>query len=280
MISLLLTILCSSSIALIIKQNSEKKGEPLLLLAGNYLAAAIISGTLFILEDQSNYSIFSFLFGAVMGGLFLFSFFAFTKAVESAGTALATVSSRISVIIPVLLSILFFNEIPSIKNIAGIFLAIITIIFFYFSLKTMTGKTLLGKDYIYLFIVLIGIGLGDFGMKVFQNLSGRNEEPFFLFMIFSFAFIYTSVFLKLKNIRIERTTTMLGGMLGIPNIFSSYFLLGALSVLPAIVVYPSVNIGVILVTTFGAYLIWKENINRFGKIALVTGLAAILFLSL
>ncbi|MBU2492215.1 MAG: EamA family transporter [Bacteroidetes bacterium] len=280
MISLLLTILCSSSIALIIKQNSEKKGEPLLLLAGNYLAAAIISGTLFILEDQSNYSIFSFLFGAVMGGLFLFSFFAFTKAVESAGTALATVSSRISVIIPVLLSILFFNEIPSIKNIAGIFLAIITIIFFYFSLKTMTGKTLLGKDYMYLFIVLIGIGLGDFGMKVFQNLSGRNEEPFFLFMIFSFAFIYTSVFLKLKNIRIESTTAMLGAILGIPNIFSSYFLLGALSVLPAIVVYPSVNIGVILVTTFGAYLIWKENINRFGKIALVTGLAAILFLSL
>lgn len=280
MISLLLTILCSSSIALIIKQNSEKKGEPLLLLAGNYLAAAIISGTLFILEDQSNYSIFSFLFGAVMGGIFLFSFFAFTKAVESAGTALATVSSRISVIIPVLLSILFFNEIPSIKNIAGIFLAIITIIFFYFSLKTMTGKTLLGKDYMYLFIVLIGIGLGDFGMKVFQNLSGRNEEPFFLFMIFSFAFIYTSVFLKLKNIRIESTTAMLGAILGIPNIFSSYFLLGALSVLPAIVVYPSVNIGVILVTTFGAYLIWKENINRFGKIALVTGLAAILFLSL
>lgn len=280
MISLLLTILCSSSIALIIKQNSEKKGEPLLLLAGNYLAAAIISGTLFILEDQSNYSIFSFLFGAVMGGLFLFSFFAFTKAVESAGTALATVSSRISVIIPVLLSILFFNETPSIKNIAGIFLAIITIFFFYFSLKTMTGKTLFGKDYMYLFIVLIGIGLGDFGMKVFQNLSGRNEEPFFLFMIFSFAFIYTSVFLKLKNIRIESTTAMLGAMLGIPNIFSSYFLLGALSVLPAIVVYPSVNIGVILVTTFGAYLIWKENINRFGKIALVTGLAAILFLSL
>lgn len=280
MISLLMTIVCSSSIALIIKHNSEKKGEPILLLAGNYFTAAIVSGFLLFFEETIHYSISSFLFGAVMGGLFLFSFFAFTKAVEAAGTALATVSSRISVIIPVFLSIILFNEIPSAFHIAGIIFAFVTILFFYFSLKTMKEKTLAGKDYIFLFIVLVGIGFGDFGMKLFQQLIGSGEEPFYLFMIFSFAFIFSAITMKIKNIKFDKSTALRGGILGIPNIFSSYFLLGALSKLPAIVVYPSMNIGVILVTTFGAYLIWKENINRFGKFALISGLVAILFLSL
>lgn len=280
MISLLMTIVCSSSIALLIKHNNEKKGEPILLLSGNYLAAAIVSGFLLFFEEKINYSFSSFLFGAVMGGLFLFSFFAFAKAIDAAGTALATVSSRISVIIPVFLSIILFKEFPSDFQITGIIFAFITIMFFYFSLKTIKEKTLAGKDYFYLFIVLVGIGCGDFGMKLFQHLIGSSEEPFYLFMIFSFAFIFSAISMKIKNIKFDKSTALRGGVLGIPNIFSSYFLLGALAKLPAVVVYPSMNIGVILVTSFGAYLIWKENINRFGKFALISGLIAILFLSL
>ena len=280
MISLLMTVACSSSIALILKHNSEKKGEPLLLLAGNYLAAAIVSGFLFFTEEKLNYSLFSFVFGAVMGGLFLFSFFAFANAVQAAGTALATVSSRISVVVPVIFSILFFNEVPTLFHLTGIIFSIITIVLFYFSLKTIKGKVLSGKEYLFLFIVLIGIGLGDFGMKVFQNLSSGNEEPFYLFMIFSFAFIFTTIFLKINKIRFDKSTAKRGAVLGIPNIFSSYFLLGALAVLPGVIVYPVVNIGVILVTTFAARLIWKEDINRFGKIALASGLIAIFLLSL
>ena len=280
MISLLMTVICSSSIALILKHNSEKKGEPLLLLAGNYLAAAIVSGILLFTEETLHYSLFSFIFGAAMGGLFLFSFFAFANAVQAAGTALATVSSRISVVVPVIFSVIFFNEIPTIFHITGIIFSVVTIILFYFSLKTIKGRILSGKDYLYLFIVLMGIGVGDFGMKVFQNLSSGNEEPFYLFTIFSFAFIFTIIFIKIKKIKFQKATAIRGGVLGIPNIFSSYFLLGALAKLPGVIVYPSVNIGVILITSFAAWLIWKEDINSFGKIALVSGLTAILFLSL
>jgi len=40
---LLLTILCSTSIALILKYSDIKKEEPIILLAGNYLVATVIS---------------------------------------------------------------------------------------------------------------------------------------------------------------------------------------------------------------------------------------------
>lgn len=40
------------------------------------------------------------------------------------------------------------------------------------------------------------------------------------------------------------------------------------------------NIGVIVITAVAAYLIWKEEINLHGKIALAFGIAAILLLKL
>ncbi len=280
MISVILTIVCSSSIALILKHNSEKKGDPLLLLAGNYFIASIISGINFYLNSTEYYSFFTFLFGAGLGAMFVFSFFAFAKAVEAAGTALATVSSRLSVIVPVVFSIFIYNEIPSGWQIIGILLAIITIIFFYLSLKTIDSGSLHAKDYLFLFIVLIGIGINDFALKVFQHEQGNAEEPFFLFMIFSFAFIYTVAVIIFKKIKIERGSILRGGLLGIPNMFSSFFLLGALAVLPAIIVYPTVNIGVILATSIAAWIIWNENVNFYGKLALLTGIVAIVLLGM
>jgi hypothetical protein len=44
MTDLLLTILCSTSIALILKQNDTRQGHPVLLLSGNYFIAAVIGG--------------------------------------------------------------------------------------------------------------------------------------------------------------------------------------------------------------------------------------------
>ena len=109
---LLLTILCSTSIALILKYSDTKKGEPIVLLAGNYLVASIISfDCLFCLEKMLNFSFQTLFFGLGLGLLFVLSFFAFAKSVSYAGTGLATTSSRLSVIIPILLSIIIYNEI-------------------------------------------------------------------------------------------------------------------------------------------------------------------------
>jgi hypothetical protein len=70
-----------------------------------------------------------------------------------------------------------------------------------------------------------------------------------------------------------------GFALGVPNVLTTIFLLGALAVLPAIVVFPFMNVGIILLTTVLAFLIWHEKLNRWGVLALAAGLLAILFLS-
>jgi len=277
---LLLTILCSTSIALILKYSYTKNGEPIVLLAGNYLVASIISlVSLFFWEDKV-FSLQTFGFGLGLGLLFVLSFFAFAKAIGFAGTGLATTSSRLSVIIPILFSIIIFNEVPNEFHFIGFFLALITFVLFYFSVKENHKAGAGVLKYLFLLAVFIGIGINDFAMKVFKSWRPAQEEPFFVFFIFSSAFIYSTAYIIIRKIKVTRQTVNWGLVLGVPNVFSTIFLLGALSILPAILVYPIMNVGIIVFTTLLAFLIWKEKLNRWGVLALTSGLLAILFLSL
>lgn len=280
MIPLILTILCSTLIALILKYSGSRKGNPVLLLCGNYFAAMVIMLILIVSEKKLVYSIESFLFGAALGLLFFIGFFAFAKAVSTAGASLSAVSSRLSVIIPITLSIIIFGEVPSYFQLSGIILALVTIILFYFSIRHFSAGTFHRMDYFYLFALIVGIGINDFSFKVFQNWRPGDEKNFFILTIFSFAFLYSLSYILFRKIKFEQHTLTTGIILGIPNVFSSYFLLGALNQLPAIIVYPSINIGIIVLTSLAAFLIWKEKLNVYGWWAMGFGLSAILLLSI
>ena len=69
-------------------------------------------------------------------------------------------------------------------------------------------------------------------------------------------------------------------MVGVPNMFSSFFLISALTQLPAIMVYPVTNIGIIILTTILANIFWKERLNKYGLLSLLAGIAAIVLLGI
>ena len=68
--------------------------------------------------------------------------------------------------------------------------------------------------------------------------------------------------------------------MGIPNIFSSYFLIEALKTYKAVFVYPFVNMSIIVATAIIVKIFWKEYWSTYSKIALLTGLISIILLSL
>ncbi len=280
MLYILLTILCSSSIALILKYNAKRKNQPVVMLMGNYFIASIISATVILIKGDAEYSNEALLYGLILGPMFIGSFFIFAKAVEFAGTALATVSSRLSVVIPVFLVVVFFGEIPNTQIYIGFSLTILTIILFYLSLNHKQNKDGDKKKYLFLIGVLLFIGVNDFSMKYFQLLRTSGEESFFVYMIFTTAFIVGIAVIFKRKIKIEKSEFLTGIILGIPNYFSTVFLLAALSTLPAMIVYPVINIGVIMVTTLAAYLIFKEKLNYFGIAALILGTVAIILLGI
>ncbi len=242
--------------------------------------ATIICLILFLFQDVRVVSKESVLFGLLLGSIFVYSFFLFTIAVRVAGTALATVSSRLSVIVPVVLAMVIYREIPGFLQFSGLILAFITIYLFYRSLRNNSDGQLHLTEYLTLILLLTGIGINDFCMKLFQVWRPESEKPVFLLSIFFAAWLYSSGYVVLKKIAVDRKTVLLGLLLGVPNIFSSFFLISALSEVEAIIVYPLVNIGIILTTAVAAWIIWKEKLNRAGLWALTTGIAAIVFLGI
>ena len=281
MIYLIFAIISSSSIALILKFNSENKRSTLQMLAANYLSATLIAGVRLLIDPAATYSNFSLFFGMGMGLLFALSFFAYAAAVKAAGTSLATTASRLSLIIPFLLSALFYAEKPGLFQYFGFIMALFTIGLFYYSLRHPGNtQSLHFKDYIYLLLVLIGIGLGDSAMKIFKEARDTSEEPWFIFFIFSTALLYILVILLYRKETFDSKATRNGLIMGIPNMFSTFFLLGALARLPAVIVYPFNNIAIILFTTIMAYLLWHERLNLFGKLALSSGIIALILLSM
>ncbi len=278
MIYLILAIICSSSLALILKQGNVKKSNTAILINANYLTASVLSLIFVFFKGTLSISLTAFLFALFLGYLFAATFFIYSKAVGLAGTALATVSARLSVLIPVLFSIILYAESPNIKMIFGFFMALVTLYLFYLSLKNHNGKPHSRSSYIILILLLVGIGLVDFSMKIFERNFPTEEKGTFVFTIFFSAFIYTLGYILYKKIQFESHTFKLGLILGLPNVLAIHFVLAALSELPAIVVFPIQNIGVIVFTAVMAYLIWKEKINKYGIAALIAGIISIILL--
>lgn len=280
MIFLILAIICSSSLALILKHGHVKNNNTVLLINGNYATASFISLMFMIFKYGFDISIEVFLFALFLGYLFAITFVIYSRAISLAGTALATVSARLSVLIPVIASIILYGESPTFNMLLGFGLALVTLYLFYLSLKNHgTNESKRGK-YFYLLILLLGIGVVDLSMKIFDFNFPKSEKGMFVFIIFFSAFVYTLLYLFVKKIKFDKGTFTLGLILGVPNVLAINFLLAALSELPAIIVFPIQNIGVIVITAVVAYLIWKEQINIYGKIAIAVGIAAIILLKL
>lgn len=284
MIFLLLTVVCSTSIALIMKWNGQRQGDALSLLFGNYFTAMLYGACQLSWNPGSPGNGIPIAFGAFLGFLFFASFFVFARAVENAGAALAALSSRLSIAVPTLTAILWFGESPEWNHSLGFALTVITLLLFYHSLKASSrqspDRALRGLQWFYLLAVFVGIGLADSSMKVFQSWRPTEETSVFVLSIFASAWVYCGLALRAMRSGLHRASLVRGWILGIPNVLSTVFLLQALKRMDAMLVFPLVNLGIIMLTAVLARLFWSERINRHAVAALMTGVMAVVFLTL
>ncbi len=278
MIDLVLSILCSAAIVLILKADHSGGGERWWLLAGNYATAAL-SGWLLALGKFTAWpSLQISLLALILSGAFVLSFYLLSKSVAAAGASLSAVSSRLSVLIPVFFSIFFFGEGLGLEKLLGLAFALAT--FLFFALAMQNGEHSEKRKLWPLIAVFFSLGLTDFSMKLFQELQNAGEKPLFLAILFSGAFLLTLLISIIQRLPFHRRSFALGLLLGFPNLFSSWFLIGALEQFPAVMVFPAVNVGIILATALASAFIWKEIPNRWGRLAIVSGIAGIIFLSI
>ena len=300
-----MAIICSSSIALIFKYSESKRSNRYLITSSNYLVASLIS--LFLVmsskeiiwpritdfnqffnelilvftNQQLKFSVEASnvwaVFIGVFGGIFFFlAFIFYQKSVKDEGVGLAGTFAKLGILIPMILAIFIWNELPESLQWLGIFLALVAIVIVNMPFNK-NWKQALKWTLISLFI--FG-GLAEFSNKFFQYYGRVYEKNLFLFSVFTTAFVISAVYVLIKDYRIRTKEFMIGIFVGIPNLFSSFFLINALDQLKTAVVFPIFSAGSIVVISMGGYFLYGETLNRREKVAIVLTIIALVMINI
>lgn len=215
----------------------------------------------------------------IQGFLFIFMFFQIGKASQEIGLGYTGLFGRLSVVIPVSVSLFFFNEKITSSQAIGIIIGLIAI---YLLSISSSGKSNVKSLKLFRMglILFLGNGVIDTIFKFFtENYSKTVSQEVFTIMVFGTAGILGSIYVLLfeKSLKIKNVVAGIG--LGIPNFFSLIFMLSGLKVVEASKFFPLNNIGIILFLIFVGVLAFQEKIYPKMWLGLFLTILAILFIS-
>ncbi|MGQ9846950.1 MAG: hypothetical protein ACUVQP_05525 [Bacteroidales bacterium] len=284
MIFLLLAILSSTLIFVLFKLFTYFSINTYQAIVINYLTAGIIG---FIINN--NYTllngIFRFnwiYFALFVGVLFFLTFLLIQYSTQNIGLSITTVACKMSVVIPIIFSIIYDHEKIFFSKLAAIVLSILSI---FLLVKRDENNLIKNHQWWILFLPLflfLGLGLSDTLVKLLQNEYIKpDDSSFFTSSLFSFSFIASfliGVFQKQFFKNFLKIQNLIGGiLLGLANFGSLLYLLKALnySGYESSIVFGMVNLGIILLSVLIGLVLFNEKLKTINWVGIALALVSI-----
>ncbi|MBU2996017.1 DMT family transporter [Cellulophaga baltica] len=266
MLYLILCILFSSSLFVIFKLFNNYKIQTLYAIITNYFVASIFSLFFYketiILTDLPNKLWFTPT--VCLGFLFITVFYVTALTSQKIGVSVASVASKMSLVIPVIVGVSIYNENLSLLKIIGILLALSAV---YFSSLKDKKSPAINNSFLLPLLLFLGSGSIDASLKYLQkNHVPENEFPLFCSVVFLSAGVLGLLFILIRSYKIplkKNYKNLVGGIiLGVFNYITLYFLLKALqnSFLDSSSIFTINNVAVVLFTTLLGILLFKEKL--------------------
>lgn len=219
----------------------------------------------------------TFVYGVIYGVLLILSQWMLTLSLRVGNVGVCTVIYSLGFLLPTLSGAVFFNETFTLINGVGLVLAVAVILL---NVKKQKSAQTDKKHFTYLIIIAM-LSSGGLGImqKVQQNSFAKHQKGTFLFVAFTFAFLFSLLFYlfsknktapELKTVLVSLST---GLCFGGAN-FCNTFLAGRMS---SAVFFPLQNISTIVVSAVLGIIIFKEKITPKTAITILLGVAVILF---
>lgn len=276
---LIWSIVCSTLIFVVFKLFDTYKIHTLYAIIANYLTAFTVG--FFIFEGPvalAEWMGSSWLLPAgALGMLFIFIFNLMAQTSQTLGVSVASVATKMSLVIPVFLGVLLYGETLGALKILGVAIALAAV--FFASLRP--GQQRLQVRALYLpALVFLGSGIIDGSLKYLEETRVPDREfPLFSASIFLSAALSGILFVGLRRGKPTpglQPKDVLGGVaLGIPNFFSVFFLLRALQYpgLNSASLFTLNNVCIVMVTTLLGIVLFRERLS--GRNWLGVGLAVV-----
>ncbi len=267
MLDLALSILCSSLIFVVFKLYPRFRIQTLYAIIFNYITACAVG--FLLMEQQVDLAEVAskswFPVTLALGILFIVIFNLMALTSQELGVSVASVATKMSLTIPVLLGVLLYGEELGPVKFTGVFLALFAV---YFSSVKRTHLPV-SKRMLYLpLLVFLGSGIIDASIQYCEQfLLPPGEFPVFSSTVFASAASCGLIFILIRAPREKISIapqSILGGIaLGVPNFFSIYFLLRALQneVLNSASVFTINNVAIVMFSTLLGILLFKEKLS-------------------
>jgi drug/metabolite transporter (DMT)-like permease len=223
-----------------------------------------------------------FQWACIMGVMFIATFNVIGITAQKMGVAVTSVSNKLSLIIPVVLSVYLYHETVQSWKLLGVILALIAVVLTCY--QTNDGsKKMLGKwNYLLPIVLFISSGLIDALINHVQHtyVNAENNNAYLISVFFAAASI-GSIILLVQILRkkqgFQLKNLQAGILIGIPNYFSIWCLVHFLQegVWPSSASIPVNNMGIVLFSSVAAWFLFKESLSKINWMGIVLSLIAI-----
>ncbi len=281
MLYLILSILGSAMISIVMRLSDGNVKSKLWMLAMNYLTCSILSWGLMKFGNpfpQESGLLATLGMGTFNGLFFMLALVANQYNISVNGVILSSVFSKLgALLIPLFISILMFDESPTVFQLIGTVLSVISILVLNYRKEE---DRINGIFKWALLALLLAEGCAGIMSKVFHEVGNEILESHFLFYTFVTAFLFCLVMILQKKERCGKKEVLYGILIGLPNFMASRFVLKALESVAAVVVYPSKSVATIVVISLAGIFMFKERLTKQQIVAMGVILVSLVLLNI
>lgn len=257
MFYLLLAIASSAMVSILMRLSGKKTTSDIGLLSVNYLMCSLLSLLFAGRMEMGSPLRVTAAMGAVNGIFYLAGFLLLQWNVKKNGVVLSATFMKLGLLVAMVISVCFFREVPSLVQTVGFLLAVAAIVL----INYQKGNTTAGAGWGLVCLLLCG-GMADGMSKIFEELGPAGfGDPFLLFTFLTALGLCVGVML-VKGGFPGKWELLYGLLIGIPNFFSSKFLLRSLQDVRAVIAYPVYSVGSILLVTMVGILAFRERLRK------------------
>ncbi len=281
MIYILLSILCSVTVAILLKLARRYKINIAQAVTFNYFFAILLS-VLFFRPDRSQLTTIPSPVYIGLGFLLPAVFWLLAGSIRRIGIVKTDIAQRLSLFLPVVAAWLIFQEHFTTLHLFGLIVGFIAIVLILLKTESASAKN---NTTIYPILVFFGFGIIDI---LFKKVAQIQIIPYTtsLVMIFCISFIIALIgmlyLVFFKKEKFQLINFICGCILGLFNFGNILFYLKAHKAFASqpSVVFASMNIGVIIIGSLVGIFLFKEKLNRLNYIGLFMALTAIILITL
>ena len=254
------------------------------LITYNYLAATLLGLLLFHpFQNITFRQTFTWLpYSILLGVLFITLFFLIGTSSQKAGITITTLANKLSLVFPVMFSLLYYNETISTVKYIGLIGAFIAIALTVYKKDARKVKLVLIALPL---LIFLGSGTVDTIVKFVQaEKIGANDASAYTTIVFFVAFLCGATIQLFSKSTFKfgfrLPTILLGVLLGAVNFGSLYFIILALnhSGLKSSMVFALNNMSIVALTALFGTLIFREKLNKINFAGIILAIVSLYFL--